>query len=89
MALLLVDLHGKRQNSLPIKCDRPLLARDAVIYVRTDARKFTYDSTIEALEHAFPRKSIRDEKRSRPKFSQTALFTSKVKSKGEVDLLMW
>jgi len=47
------------------------------------------DSTIEALEHAFPQKSIRDEKRSRPKFSQTALFTSEVKTKGEVDLLMW
>jgi len=68
---------------------KALLARDAVIYVRTDARKFTYDSTIEALEHAFPRKRIRDETRSRPKFSQTALFTSKVKTKGEVDLLMW
>lgn len=68
---------------------KELLARDAVVYVRTDARKFTYDSTIEALEHAFPRKSIRDEKRSRPKFSQTTLFTSEIKTKGEVDLLMW
>ena len=82
------DEYTKLLKSVFTEC-QGLLARDAVIYVRTDARKFTYDSTIEALEHAFPRKSIRDEKRSRPKFSQTTLFTSEVKTKGEVDLLMW
>jgi DNA modification methylase len=66
-----------------------LLAQDAVIYVRTDARKFTYESTMEALERAFPKKRIRDEKRSRPKFTQTALFGSATKTKGDVDLVMW
>lgn len=66
-----------------------LLSRDAVVYVRTDVRKFTYDSTVEALERAFPRKKLRDEKRSRPAFTQTALFDAASKRKSEVDLVMW
>lgn len=66
-----------------------LLSRGAVVYVRTDVRKFTYESTVEALEKAFPRKKLRDEKRSRPAFTQTALFDSATKRKSEVDLVMW
>jgi hypothetical protein len=68
---------------------KPLLARSAVIYVRTDTRKFTYEATIEALERAFPRKKLRNENRSRPVFTQTLLFDSEIKSQGEVDLVMW
>jgi hypothetical protein len=68
---------------------KAILTPGAVVYVRTDARKFTYDSTVEALEKAFPRKKLRDEKRSRPMFTQTALFDSESKRKSEVDLIMW
>lgn len=68
---------------------KALLSRSAVVYVRTDLRKFTYDSTIEALEKAFPNKKLREERRSRPAFTQTALFDSASKRKSEVDLVMW
>jgi hypothetical protein len=67
----------------------PLLANDATIYVRTDARKFTLESTIEALELAFPKKKLREELHSRPDVTQTALFDSDNNPEGEVDLVMW
>ena len=66
-----------------------LLARGAVVCVRTDSREFTRESTIEALERTFPRKKLRMEKHSRPIFTQTELFDSEVKTKDEVDLVMW
>jgi tRNA G46 methylase TrmB len=68
---------------------KPMLARGAVVCVRTDSREFTRESTIEALEQTFPRKKMRMEKHSRPAFTQTALFDSESKTKGEVDLVMW
>jgi len=68
---------------------KPLLARTAVVYVRTDARKFTREATIEALEFAFPRKKLRSEKHSLPDCTQTALFDSELETKGEIDLVMW
>lgn len=66
-----------------------ILGRGAVVYVRTDARKFTHESTIEALERAFPQKKLRIQKHSCPTFTQTALFGSNSKTEGEVDLVMW
>jgi hypothetical protein len=66
-----------------------LLKRNAVIYVRTDARQFTREATIEALETAFPKKRLRSEIHSVPEFTQTALFDSEAKSKAEIDFLMW
>jgi 16S rRNA G966 N2-methylase RsmD len=68
---------------------KPLLSRDATVYVRTDARAFTLGATIEALERAFPNKRLRKELRSRPDVTQTALFGSTIAPEGEVDLLMW
>jgi hypothetical protein len=66
-----------------------LLKRNAVVHVRTDARQFTREATIEALELAFPRKKLRSEKHSLPDFTQTALFDSKLETKGEIDFVMW
>lgn len=37
---------------------KPLLADDAVVYVRTDRRKLTYRNTLEGLKRNFPEKSI-------------------------------
>ena len=68
---------------------RPLLSRRAVVYVRTDARTFTLEATIKALESAFPRKKLRSETYSQPEFTQTTLFDSNAESEGEVDLVMW
>jgi hypothetical protein len=68
---------------------KPLLKRGAIVHVRTDAREFTRAATIEALELAFPRKKLRQESRSLPRFTQTNLFDPEYQGKGEVDLIMW
>jgi len=68
---------------------KSLLKRDAVVFVRTDARQFTREATIEALESAFTRKKLRSECFSLPDFSQTVLFDSDLESKGEIDFVMW
>jgi hypothetical protein len=68
---------------------KTLLKRDAVVHVRTDARQFTREATIEALESAFPSKKLRSEKYSLPNFTQTVLFDSALESKGEIDFVMW
>ncbi|MDD2710314.1 MAG: DNA methyltransferase [Verrucomicrobiae bacterium] len=68
---------------------KPLLKRNAVIHVRTDARQFTRETTIEALESAFPGKKLKSEKHSMPDFTQTVLFDSKLVAKGEIDFVMW
>ncbi|PWT83860.1 MAG: DNA modification methylase [Acidobacteria bacterium] len=67
----------------------PLLKANAVIHVRTDARQFTKEATIEALEKAFPKKRLRSERHTLPNFTQTSLFDPDLKAKGEVDLVMW
>lgn len=67
----------------------PLLKQNAVVFVRTDARQFTREATIEALEFAFPHKKLRSEKYSVPDFTQTVLFDSELESKGEIDFVMW
>ena len=68
---------------------KQLLARNAVVYVRTDERSFTREATIEALESAFPRKKLRSQIHSLPDFTQTTLFDSELKTEGEVDFVMW
>jgi hypothetical protein len=68
---------------------KTLLLRNGVVWVRTAARAFTLESTIEALETSFPEKRLRLEKHSRPTFTQTKLFDAALKTRGEVDLAMW
>ncbi len=68
---------------------KPLLKRNAVVHVRTDARQFTRETTIEALELVFSGKKLRSEKHSLPDFTQTTLFDSELETKGEVDFVMW
>ena len=68
---------------------KQLLAPDAVIYVRTDTRNFTFESTVQALLEAFPEKKMRYERHSIPAFIQTSLFDAEAKSQGEVDLVLW
>jgi DNA modification methylase len=65
------------------------LRDDAVIFVRTDARKFALRTTQEILQETFPQKRM--EIRRRPlngHLSQTALFGDKQKKPGEVDLFL-
>jgi len=65
------------------------LSKDnATIYVRTDAREFTLETTIDVLEELWPshRMSIRFDKA--PGKTQTGLFQTKWNKAGEVDILM-
>jgi hypothetical protein len=66
-----------------------LLERNATVVIRTDSRKFTYDSTLAALKKAFPRKRLREERHSRPQFTQTELFDANTTRESEVDLILW
>jgi hypothetical protein len=65
-----------------------LMADTAIIYIRTDAREFTCETTIEALSKAFPQKSLEIVPRPFTKETQTALFGDKSKKPGEFDIIM-
>lgn len=66
----------------------PLLADDAVIYIRTDARKFTYNTTLEILCEMFPNKQISSTYQPFPRKTQTALFGDKEDKPGEYDIVL-
>lgn len=65
-----------------------ILSRDAVIYVRTDNRSFTYKTTVNTLKEIFPKKKMTEilQPFSRP--TQTHLFGDQSKKAGEVDIVM-
>lgn len=65
-----------------------LMARDAVIYVRTDARKFTRDVTLNALRKAFPDRHPLIRRRPFRGETQTALFGDSSKKPGELDIIL-
>lgn len=65
-----------------------LLAPDAVVYVRTDAREFTLETTKEVLVEAFPGKRMEIIARPASKTSQTILFGDKTEKPGEVDVVL-
>lgn len=65
-----------------------LMAPDAVIYVRTDAREFTREVTITALKKAFPDKKRTVKLRPFTKKTQTALFGDNDKKPGEIDIIL-
>lgn len=61
---------------------------DAVVYIRTDGRKYTYDTTINILEEVFPNKKLRTIKRPFSQPTQTHLFGDKKQKAGECDLIL-
>jgi hypothetical protein len=65
-----------------------MLAPDATVYVRTDAREFTYNATLTALVGAFPKKKVQVIPRPLAKSSQTVLFGDKSKKPGEMDIIL-
>jgi len=63
------------------------LSKDAIVYVRTDARAFTAAATEQALRSAWPRRKIVI-KRNKPKRStQTVLFGDSTTKPGDIDLI--
>jgi hypothetical protein len=65
-----------------------ILCRNATIYVRTDARKFTRETTINILRDLFPTKHIVTRRRPITGDTQTHLFGEYDKPSGEVDLIL-
>lgn len=64
------------------------LTEDAVIYVRTDAREYTLNTTLEVLKVVFPKKSIIQKPVPVTKKTQTALFGDFKQKPGEVDIIL-
>jgi len=65
-----------------------ILKRDGVVYVRTDRREATYRATVEALQHAFPKRKILRYARPFDGPTQTQLFGDRGKKVGEIDLVL-
>ena len=64
------------------------MRENAIVYVRTDARQFTLDTTIKALQKAFPKKALTEISQPINGKSQTALYGDTSKKPGEIDLIM-
>lgn len=67
---------------------RAVLARKGTIYVRTDAREFTLETTHKVLLSEFPSASIEQIDARCPRPTQTALFGDHAPKPGEVDLIV-
>ncbi|HST52245.1 MAG TPA: hypothetical protein VLJ61_09580 [Pyrinomonadaceae bacterium] len=65
------------------------VSRNAIIYVRTDARNFTFETTRDVLLEAFPDKTMYIMGRPYNKATQTALYGDKTKKPGEVDITLY
>jgi hypothetical protein len=67
---------------------KPMLDKDAVVYVRTDYRELTLKMTTEVLKEVFPDK--RTFRRHKPidKPTQTHLFRNKIEKSAEVDVVL-
>ena len=65
-----------------------IMSVDGTIYVRTSARKFTFDTTIEILRQYFPswKESVRE--RPFPRKTQTHLFGDSTEKPGEKDIIL-
>ena len=65
-----------------------VLEKDATVYVRSDARPFTYEAILTALKLAFPRKSLAVRSAPYRRKTQTALFGDDSTKPGEVDIIL-
>ncbi len=65
-----------------------VMADDAIVYVRTDKRQFTLDSTRESLQRHFPNWELKETDRPITGQTQTVLFGDYSRKPGEVDLVL-
>lgn len=65
-----------------------IMSESARVYVRTDAREFTFQTTLEVLTNCFPQKRVHIEQQPFVKSTQTALFGDKSPKPGEVDIIL-
>lgn len=67
-----------------------IMKKQSVVYVRTDKREFTFDTTLEILRKHFPNHNVKivDEPLSVDTKTQTKLFGDKSLKPGEVDIIL-
>jgi DNA modification methylase len=65
-----------------------MMKKNATIYVRTDIREFTKNTTIEILKKHFPSHKMEISESSVPYISQTQVMGNKSSKKGEIDIIM-
>lgn len=67
-----------------------MMKRKSIIYVRTDKREFTFDTTLQILKKHFPKHAVRivDKPLKRTTKTQTKLFGDKSMKPGEVDIIL-
>ena len=65
-----------------------LTSDNSIIYVRTDSRKFTLDTTYEILTRLFPKKKMTKKEQPVNGTTQTQLFGNRYTKMGEVDLIL-
>jgi hypothetical protein len=65
-----------------------LLQRDGIVYVRTDRRKITLNTTKEVLREIFPDHQLRCKSRPYVRPTQTRLFGHAEPRVGEIDLIL-
>lgn len=70
------------------KASASLMNKKSTIYVRTDSREFTLNTTLEVLKKHFPKHKARTTKRPFRKKNQTELFGNKTNKTGEIDIVM-
>jgi hypothetical protein len=80
--------QGKQLLQNVFMASRRLLAKDAVVYVRTDSRIVTRKATREALATAFPEKRMRTRVQRFRGPTQTELFGGESNDDGEVDIVL-
>lgn len=69
------------------RCARAM-AKNAVAYVRADARSFSRATITESLERSFPDKQIRVVPQPYSKDTQTSLYGDKAEKPGEIDIIL-
>lgn len=66
-----------------------LMKENSTVYVRTDVREFTFNSTLSTLKEHFPNHSLDIYKKPlKNGKNQTSIFKNKAKSSGEVDIVL-
>jgi DNA modification methylase len=69
-------------------CSKMMDDERSTIYVRTDKRKYTFDTTLEILKRHFPTHSIRIKNQPFTKRTQTQLHGNSSKEMGEIDIIL-
>ncbi len=65
-----------------------LMQKKSTIYVRTDVREFTFNSTLEILQRHFPKHKTKINNKPFTKRTQTQIHGNSSKENGEIDIIM-